>query len=154
MKTITLSAGPHRSRERGVALVTTMIVVAVLAVVAVAFMQSTSTDRLSSRTAVNYVQARLVAEAGAAAAEALVADLVRRYPDSATVWQNIGGGAADGTNNEATVLYLRAQSADTNLGARPAQFGDEVTFLARPLVSLQEAGELFPLSGIASALNS
>lgn len=125
----------RRPAEQGVALITTMIVVAVLAVVAVAFMQSTSTDRLSSRTAVNYVQARLVAEAGAAAGEALVAGLVRRYPDSVTAWQNIGSGGATGTNNEATVLYARAQTADTNLGARPAQFGSEVALLAQPLVS-------------------
>jgi len=145
---------PHRPRERGVALVTTMIVVAVLAVVAVAFMQSTSTDRLSSRTALNYVQARLVAEAGAVAGAGLVADLVRRYPDSATVWQNIGGGTggAAGMNNEATVLYVRAQTANTNIGARPAQFGGEVTLLARPLVSLQDAGRLFPIGDVAAAL--
>ncbi len=142
----------RRNKEQGVALVTTVIVVAVLAVVAVAFMQSTTVDRLSSRSVANYARAKLAAEAGAASAEGLVTDLVRRYPDSATVWQNIGGGAVNATNNEATVLYVRAQSADTNLGARPAQFGGEVTILARPLVSLQNNTALFPLSGIASAL--
>jgi len=75
----------HNLGERGVALVTTVIVVAVLAVVAVAFMQSTTTDRLSSRSVANYTRAKLAAEGGAAAAEAMVADLVKRYPDSATV---------------------------------------------------------------------
>jgi len=56
----------RKHRERGVALVTTVIVVAVLAVVAVAFMQSTSMDRLSSRTVANYYRAQLAAEAGLA----------------------------------------------------------------------------------------
>ena len=72
---------PHRichSRERGVALVTTVIVVAVLAVVAVAFMQSTTTDRLSSRSVANYTRAKLAAEGGAAAAQAMITDLVKR----------------------------------------------------------------------------
>jgi hypothetical protein len=138
-----------RPAEQGVALITTMIVVAVLAVVAVAFMQSTSTDRLSSRTAVNYVQARLVAEAGASAGEALVARLVKAYPDSVTVWQNIGGGPPAGTNNEATVLYLRAQSADTNLGALPWQSGGAVSLLAHPLVS---GASLVPLGSAAASM--
>ena len=148
----------HHPRERGVALVTTVIVVAVLAVVAVAFMQSTTTDRLSSRSVANYTRAKLAAEGGAAAAEAMITDLVKRYPDSATVWQNIGGGAPNGTNNEATVLYLRARASDTNLGASPAQFGGEVTILAQPLVSRVGATpETFntnplPLSSVASSV--
>ena len=63
----------HHPRERGVALVTTVIVVAVLAVVAVAFMQSTTTDRLSARSVANYTRATLAAEAGLAVAEATLA---------------------------------------------------------------------------------
>ena len=58
--------------QHGVALVTTVIVIAVLAVVAVAFMQSTSMDRLSSRTVANYYKAQLAAEAGLADAMALI----------------------------------------------------------------------------------
>ncbi len=66
---------PHRVRnpqERGVALVTTVIVVAVFAVVAVAFMQSTTVDRLSARSVANYTRATLAAEAGLAEAMALI----------------------------------------------------------------------------------
>jgi hypothetical protein len=124
----------HR-QEQGVALVVTVIVVAMLAVVGVAFMQSTSADRASSRSVANYLRARLAAESGAAAAQAMVASAIARYPDSAAVWQNIGGGGANGTNNEATVLYLRAQSGNTNLGASPGAFGPNVSVLAQPLVS-------------------
>jgi hypothetical protein len=61
-----------KQQVAGVALVTTVIVVAVLAVVAVAFMQSTSTDRLSSRTVANYYKAQLAAKAGLAEAMALI----------------------------------------------------------------------------------
>jgi hypothetical protein len=60
-------------RESGVALVTTVIVVAMLAVVAVALMQSTTIDRLSSRTSSNYFQAQLAAQAGLAEAMAAIA---------------------------------------------------------------------------------
>jgi len=62
-----------RPAEQGVALITTMIVVAVLAVVAVAFMQSTTSDRFSSRSVVNYSRAKLAAEAGVAMASAILA---------------------------------------------------------------------------------
>ena len=62
----------HNHDQRGVALVTTVIVVAVLAVVAVAFMQSTSMDRLSSRRWRNYYEAQLAAEAGLATVQQLI----------------------------------------------------------------------------------
>lgn len=148
----------HTSSQSGVALITTVIVVAVLAVVAVAFMQSTTVDRLSSRSVANYTRAKLAAEAGAAVSQAMLPDLIRRYPDSITVWQNIGGGTVAGTNNEATVLYVRAQSANTNLGASPAAFGPAVTFLAQPLVSRVGPNlfsintNLLPLSSVVSSV--
>ena len=63
----------HPSSQSGVALVTTIIVVAVLAVVAVAFMQSTTVDRLSSRSVANYTRANLAADAGLAVASAVLA---------------------------------------------------------------------------------
>jgi hypothetical protein len=64
-----------------------------------------------------------------------LAQLITRYPDSVTVWQNIGGGPASGTNNEATVLYARSNVTTPNTPARPAQFGAEVAFIGFPLVS-------------------
>jgi hypothetical protein len=148
---VSKSGGKH-----GAVLVITLLLIVVLAVATVAFMQNTSTDRQTARSIGSHYRAQLAAEAGAAAAEALVADLVRRYPDSATVWQNIGGGTggAAGTNNEATVLYVRAQSANTNLGARPAQFGGEVSLLAWPLLSRTNATNSTLLSSNAVPLAS
>ena len=54
-------------------MVTTVIVVAVLAVVAVAMMQSTTVDRLSSRSVANYTRAKLAADAGLAVASSALA---------------------------------------------------------------------------------
>jgi hypothetical protein len=54
--------------NRGVALVTTIIVVAIMATIAVALLQTTGTDRTSSRAVANNFQARLYAEAGLNAA--------------------------------------------------------------------------------------
>jgi hypothetical protein len=62
----------QRQTDRGVALVTTIIVVAVMATIAVALLQSTGTDRLSSKVVANNFQARLLAEtAGSRAIDAL-----------------------------------------------------------------------------------
>jgi hypothetical protein len=127
---VSKSGGKH-----GAVLVITLLLIVVLAVATVAFMQNTSTDRQTARSIGNHYRAQLAAEAGAAAATAMVADLITRYPDSATAWQNIGGGAANGTSNEATVFYFRAKGADSNLGASPAEFGANVRLWSQPLVS-------------------
>lgn len=99
-----MKSSDHRTerKESGVALVTTVIVVAVLAVVAVAFMQSASTDRLSSRTVANYHQAQLVAEAGLADAMAL---LQRSISD----FNYMSGSEPTGTGYR---TYVRARSVE------------------------------------------
>ncbi|MBE2180361.1 MAG: hypothetical protein IAE97_07805 [Chthoniobacterales bacterium] len=137
----------HSQESQGAVLITTLIVLTVLAIVAVAFMQSTTMDQLSSRSAAGGYQARLVADAAVGFARGEVARLVAKYPDSVTVWQNIGGAQT----NEATVLYVRALASDTNTNARPGQFGGEVSILARPLVSLTSPG-LFTPSSVTNAL--
>jgi len=130
-----MKSRPRRQEPQGAVLVTTLIVLTVLAVVAVAFMQSTSMDQLSSRSTSGSYRAQLAADAGVAVARGQLAQLITRYPDSVTVWQNIGGGPASGTNNEATVLYARSNVTTPNTPARPAQFGAEVAFIGFPLVS-------------------
>lgn len=136
---------PQQTGERGVALVSTMIVLAVLAIVAVAFMQSATTDRISSRSGTNYYQAQLAAQAGAAVARGTLVTLFARYPDSVTVWQNVGGGQT----NEATVLYARSNVAQPNTPARPGQFDAGVSFVGIPLLS---GAQTVPLSGISNAM--
>lgn len=63
-------------QEQGVALVVTVIVVAMLAVVGVALMQSTSADRAASRSVANIFRARLAAEAGLQEFVSLLASVV------------------------------------------------------------------------------
>ena len=132
-------------------LVITLLVIVVLAVAAVAFMQNTSTERQTARSQGSQYRAQLAAEAGASAAMATVADLITRYPDSVTVWQNIGGGAVNGTSNEATVLYARANGANSNVGASPAAFGGDVQLLAIPLVSRTNTPTTLNTSPVALA---
>lgn len=98
-----------RPREQGVALVTTIIVVAVLAVVAVAFMQSTTVDRMSSRSVANYTRAKLAAEAGLAFASATLT--TNSTNDTFIVVLNanrqlfIGNGVAGGANFSYAPLF-------------------------------------------------
>jgi hypothetical protein len=126
----------HKSEKKhGAALVITLLVIVVLAVAAVAFMQNTSIEHQTARSFGNQYRAQLAARAGAEAAMAAVADLITRYPDSVTVWQNIGGGEVNGTSNEATVVYFRSDGSNSNEGASPAAFGDQVALWAIPLVS-------------------
>ena len=147
----------QKSREHGVAMVSTLIILSVLAIVAVALMQSVTTDRTSARSGADYYKAQLAADAGAAVGRGMLADLIRRYPDSVTGWQNIGGLLVYGTDNEATVLYARAQSGNTSLGASPAAFDPDVTLLAQPLVSRiganasSVATNLLPLADVVSS---
>jgi hypothetical protein len=157
------------TNKHGAVLVITLLVIVVLAVAAVAFMQNTSIERLTARSQASHYRAQLAAEAGAAAALSTVADLITRYPDSVTAWQNIGGGAVNGTSNEATVLYFRATGANSNVGASPAAFGSQVGLWAVPLVSrtnlpttlnvspvaLSSIGNSVPLvSGVTTNLNA
>jgi hypothetical protein len=153
-----VKTSPQQSRrESGVALVVTMIVVAVMAVVAAAFMQGAGSDRSAANSLVANYQARLAAEAGAQCAWNLVGrtlcsggnpantNTALGYHDAITVWQNIGGPAS----NEATVLYVRAKFSDPNAGARPGEFGPAVRILARPLVS---GGSFVDASAVGTAM--
>lgn len=150
--------GAAHSGDRGAALVITLIVCTVLAMVVVAMMQNTTLDRASSAGIANQYRAKLVAESGCAAAQSMLVNLLSTYPDSVTVWQNVGGGTVNGTSNEATVLYLRAQSANPNLGASPAAFGSSVVYLAQPLLSRFGANpdslntNLLPLASVVSSV--
>ncbi len=105
----------HHPRERGVALVTTVIVVAVLAVVAVAFMQSTTTDRLSSRSVANYTRAKLAAEAGLAVAEATLARAMTNDTFIVVANTNRQLFVGNGVGNSTDFSYTPAFSTSPNL---------------------------------------
>jgi hypothetical protein len=85
------AAGRRRPHERGVALVVTVIVAAMLALVAVALMQSTTADRASSRSAGNYMRAQLAAEAGLNAGAGAVAAAITDNRTGRAQWNYISG---------------------------------------------------------------
>lgn len=101
-------------KQAGVALVTTIIVIAVLAVVAVAFMQSTTSDRFSSRSVVNYTRAKLAADAGLAVASAILVSNTTN--DTFIVVANtngqlfVGNGIRGSTNFSYAPLFSAASS--------------------------------------------
>jgi hypothetical protein len=114
MKTFVAARG-----ESGVALVTTVIVVAMLAVVAVALMQSTTVDRLSSRTSANYFKAQLAAQAGLALANATLAKQTAN--DSFIVVQNPNGQLfiGNGLRESKEFAYAPAFSARSSIEEPP-----------------------------------
>lgn len=126
------------SARHGVALVTTVIVIAVLAMVAVAFMQSTSLDRLSSRSVANYYRAVLAAEAGLAAAEAQLA--TNTANDTFIVVANtnrelfVGNGVSNSLNFSYAPLFSTAGS--------PAAVPVKIQTNRVPLVNVP-SGEVF-----------
>lgn len=110
-----------REGEHGVALVTTVIVVAVMAVVAVAFMQSTTVDRLSSRSVANYYRAKLAAEAGLADFTSLLASVaatndfaVISVTNAATPQEAFTVLAAFRTNGALQIYPLASRPAASN----------------------------------------
>ena len=108
-----------RKREHGVALVTTVIVVAVLAVVAVAMMQSTTVDRLSSRSVANYTRAKLAAHAG-------IADAMSRLSQTVTNFSYVSGSEASGTTYR-TYVRPTTTSGGAWVFAGPPTFLDSGT---------------------------
>jgi len=106
--------------EHGVALVTTVIVVAMLAVVGVALMQSTTMDRLSSRTSANYFKAQLAGQSGLALAADVLAGqtandsfiVVRNQSGQLFIGNGVGGGSA--------FSYVPAFSVGSSIDQVPA----------------------------------
>ncbi|MFZ4484575.1 MAG: PilX N-terminal domain-containing pilus assembly protein [Chthoniobacterales bacterium] len=135
MKSHPSSRGPS-----GVALVSTMIILAVLAVVAVAFMQSATTDRASSRSGTTYYKAQLAAEAGLAEAMAQMAQAMTNFnyvsgaePVGSSyrtyvrptrvvsgVWQSVGTNVYldSGTNAPLTNLVVAGPNTNTGVVVR------------------------------------
>lgn len=109
------------SAQQGVALVTTVIVIAVLAVVAVAFMQSTSVDRLSSRSVANYYRAVLAAEAGLAAVESQLATNTANDTFIAVANTNRELFVGNGISNSVNFSYAPLFSTAGSPAAAPAK---------------------------------
>lgn len=113
----------HRDQqpETGAALVITVIVVAVLAVVAAAFMQTSSTDRLSSRTVADYYKAQLAAEAG-------LADSIHRLLVAVGTNRNFIVAETNHASGFAPVLLAGLRDATLPTNMYPLVSGDLAVF--------------------------
>ena len=116
-----VASGPlRRARAGGFALVVTLLIVSLLAIVAVSFLTSMGSERQTADAYMSKSRAEQSAQAGVDAAEAILAQSFRDYPDSCTVWDTNqtyntgtpnaqeGATTVTGTTNEGTSLYLRA----------------------------------------------
>jgi Tfp pilus assembly protein PilX len=103
-------------RNKASSLVATLLVLVVLSTIVIAFMQSMAVERMTARSAKNLLQAELAAESGVNAARSQALDLFSRYPDSATVWQQMPSG---GITNEGTVFYFRASPGSISPSSLP-----------------------------------
>ncbi len=126
--------------SKGSSLVTTLLVITVLTVIVVAFMQSMSIERMTSRSYANLERAGLASDAAVNAASAELQFLFETYPDSATAWQPLFANSNPVT--EATVYHFRGAPVAATPSRQnpptptsPAEFGQNLRLYAAPLVS-------------------
>ena len=98
----------------------TLLIVSLLAIVAVSFLTSMGSERQTADAYMSKSQSEQAAQAGVEAAEAILAQSFRDYPDSCTVWdtnQTYNTGSPNtqetattvaGATNEGTSLYFHA----------------------------------------------
>jgi hypothetical protein len=103
----------------GFALVITLITVALLTIIAVAFLASSSLDQTTARAFANKAKAQLAARTAVNTAIARLLDNVSNYSDSATSWEKVNPRSG-GVLYEGTVLYYRDESPDATAGGIPA----------------------------------
>src|SRR5258708_466571 len=98
---------PSHSKKlsHGFALVITLITIALLTIMAVAFLASSSLDQATARSTANRAKAELAAKTAANTAIARLLDKVSLYPDSATTWETING-------NIGAVLYYHDKTPE------------------------------------------
>lgn len=110
------------SRDGAFALILTLLILSVLAVVAVSFLASMSAERATASAFANKARAEQAARSGADSAMATLRLAFNSYPDSATVWDTQMSKNSDGSFNQGTSLYLRAvggTSPDFSVDNRP-----------------------------------
>lgn len=112
--------------KSGAALVTTVIVVAVLAVVAVAFMQSNTADLTGSRSVVNHLRAQMAAEAGLAEALWTMSAAIGTNPASA---RNFIVSETNPSVVQSPVLLIGSNEASVATNMVPLISGDILGYL-------------------------
>ncbi len=120
------------SKASGFALVITLITIALLTIMAVAFLASSSLDQATARATANKSKADLAARTAVNTAIARLVDNISTYPDSATSWETVHGTTG-------TVLYYQDKT--------PEQGG-----ASKFILPLESGGLPKPIASKATAL--
>jgi hypothetical protein len=102
-----------KDRRPAFALIITVLTVALITIMAVAFLSSSTLDRATSRAGLSKTKADLAARTAVNAAIAQLTDTIAQYPDSATTWETING-------NSGTMLYYRDETPEQAISAAKA----------------------------------
>ncbi len=105
--------------QAGFTLIVTVITIALVTIMAVAYLSSSSLDRTTARSFANKAKADLAAKAAIDTAISRLTDNILSFPDSATSWEvvNQAGGALQ---YQGTVLYYREQTPEATAAGTPS----------------------------------
>ena len=101
----------HRGTNRAFALIVTVIMLSLLAIMAVAFLSTSRVERGTARGVADKVKADFAAQSAVNAAIARLMDNITNYPDSATTWESVNGV------NGGTILYFRDKTPEAAIAA-------------------------------------
>jgi Tfp pilus assembly protein FimT len=127
-----------RGESAGFVLVITVVILALLTIMAVAFLSSSTSDRAISRAAANKTKSDLAAKTAYDVAVTRLIDNLSQYPDSATTWESVNG------TNSGTVLYFRDKTPEDAIAT-----GVAAQLNVLPLAS---GGTVQPVASKSSAL--
>lgn len=116
------------NRERGFVLVITVVILALLTIMAVGFLSSSTSERATSRASANKTKADLAAQTAVNVASTRLIQLITSYPDSATTWESVNQSSG-GLRYQGTTIYYRDQTPEATAAGTPSQLR------ALPLIS-------------------
>src|ERR1700730_2815547 len=104
------TANSGRKARGGFALIVTVIILSLLAIMAVAFLSSSRVERATARGVADKTKADMIAQTAVNTAIARLTDNLSTYPDSATTWETLNG-------NPATIVYYRDKTPEQGAGS-------------------------------------
>lgn len=123
MKTAT-----QRAESSAFVLVITVVMLALLTIMAVAFLSSSTSERATSRASANKSKADLAAKTAVNVATARLVEVLKSFPDSATTWESVNQ-ATGAIQYQGTTIYYREQTPEATAAGTPSQLH------ALPLIS-------------------
>lgn len=125
---------PKEQRDSGFALIVTVILLSLLAVMAVAFLSSSRVERGTASAVANKAKADLAAQTAVNSAIAQLVDNVTNYPDSVTGWESVNNAAGQ-LQYAGTVFYYHPKTPETLNNPPPAAPTPIPALFVLPLIS-------------------